>query len=224
MLKKCQEIVIMHYKRLSLSKVNLLVLTLLTLFIAGCGSLSRQDSLSADNLPATAPDFNYLIGPGDRLNVFVWRNPDVSVTNIPVMPDGRISSPLVGDMIASGKTPIQLAKDIEEVLAEVIKNPLVTVTVTNYVGGYEQQVRVVGEATTPRALPYNNDMTLLDVMIAVGGLTEFAAGNKAIIVRNVSGAEQQFNVKLEDLIKGGDISANVKVAPGDIIVIPESLF
>ena len=214
----------MIHKRLSLSKVNLLVLTLLTLFIAGCGSLSRQDSLSADNLPATAPDFNYLIGPGDRLNVFVWRNPDVSATGIPVMPDGRISTPLAGDMKASGKTPIQLAKDIEEVLAEVIKNPLVTVTVTDYVGGYEQQVRVVGEATTPRALPYNNDMTLLDVMIAVGGLTEFAAGNKAIIVRNVNGAEQQFNVKLEDLIKGGDISANVKVAPGDIIVIPESLF
>ena len=127
-------------------------------------------------------------------------------------------------MMASGKTPKELADDIEVVLGEVIKNPLVTVTVTNYIGGYNQQVRVVGEATTPRALPYNNDMTLLDVMIAVGGLTEFAAGNRAVIVRKMDGVEKQYNVRLEDLLKGGDISANVKVAPGDIIVIPESLF
>ncbi|MFT7461004.1 MAG: polysaccharide export outer membrane protein [Planctomycetota bacterium] len=211
-------------KRLSLSIMKLLPLIFLTLLMTGCGSLGKQDALSADNLPAIDADFNYLIGPGDRLNVFVWRNPDVSVTGIPVMPDGRISTPLVGDMTASGKTPLQLAKDIEGVLSEVIKNPLVTVTVASYVGGYEQQIRVVGEAATPSALPYSNDMTLLDVMIAVGGLTEFAAGNKARLVRKVNGAEQEFNVRLEDLLKGGDIKANVKVAPGDIIVIPESLF
>ena len=214
----------MKHKRSLFSRMNLFALVLLTLFMTGCGSFNRQDILSADNLPATTPDFDYLIGPGDRLNIFVWQNPEVSVNGIPVMPDGRISAPLAGDMKANGKTPIQLAKDIEEVLAEVIKNPLVTVTVVNYVGGYEQQVRVVGEATTPKALPYNDNMTMLDVMIAVGGLTQFAAGNKAIIVRQVNGTEQHFNVKLEDLLKGGDINANVRVAPGDIIVIPESLF
>ena len=214
----------MPSKKLSYSRAKLIVLVLLTLVLSGCASLNRQDSLSADNLPTVAPDFDYLIGPGDRLNVFVWRNPDVSVQNVPVMPDGRISTPLVSDMVASGKTPVQLAKEIEVVLAEVIKNPLVTITVTNYVGGYQQQVRVVGEATRPIALPYNNGMTLLDVMIAVGGLTEFAAGNRASIVRQVNGSDQQYNVRLEDLLKGGDISANVKVAPGDIIVIPESLF
>ncbi len=214
----------MTRKIFSTSRLYIFFLIILVLGISGCESFNSTHSMSADNLPATSPDFNYLIGPGDRLNVFVWRNPDVSVSGIPVMPDGRISTPLAGDMTASGKTPIQLANDIEAVLAEVIKNPLVTVTVIDYVGGYEQQVRVVGEAATPRALPYSNDMTLLDVMIAVGGLTEFAAGNKASIVRKVNGAEQQFNVRLEDLLKGGDIKANVKVAPGDIIVIPESLF
>ncbi len=214
----------MSKKRLPLSISNLLVSVLLTLTIAGCGSLGGEHALSADKLPAATPEFDYLIGPGDSLNIFVWRNPDVSVTGIPVMPDGRISTPLVGDMTASGKTPIQLAKDIEEVLSEVIKNPLVTVTVARYVGGYAQQIRVVGEAATPSALPYSNGMTLLDVMIAVGGLTEFAAGNRASLVRKVNGAEQQFKLRLEDLLKGGDIKANVKVAPGDIIVIPESLF
>ncbi|NKB37593.1 MAG: sugar ABC transporter substrate-binding protein [Gammaproteobacteria bacterium] len=214
----------MGLHKLALSNLNLSLLAIIILITAGCNMTGAKNSLSVDQMPASAPEFDYLIGPGDRLNIFVWRNADVSADGIPVMPDGRISSPLVGDMIASGKTPIQLAKNIEEVLSEVIKNPLVTVTVTNYVGGYAQQVRVVGEATTPRALPYNNNMTLLDVMIAVGGLTEFAAGNKAVIVREVNGVETQFNVKLEDLLKGGDISANAKVAPGDIVVIPESLF
>jgi len=187
----------MSYKKMLILRLRLLTMISLMLLIAGCGSLSRQDFLPASDLPAVASDFEYLIGPGDRLNVFVWRNPDVSVTGIPVMPDGRISTPLVGEIRASGKTPVQLAKDIEEVLAEVIKNPLVTITVSSYVGGYEQQVRVVGEAAVPRALPYSNGMTLLDVMIAVGGLTEFAAGNKASIVRKINGIEQQYNIRLE---------------------------
>ena len=199
-------------------------LLILIFILSGCTDFSRQDYLSADELPSVATDFDYLIGPGDRLNIFVWRNSDVSVSGIPVMPDGRISTPLVGEMQANGKTPIQLAEDIETELSKLIKNPIVTVTVANYVGGYNQQVRVVGEAATPRALPYNKGMTLLDVMIEVGGLTEFAAGNRATIVRRLNGQEQQFNVKLEDLLKGGDIRANVNVAPGDIIVIPESLF
>ncbi|MFQ5686359.1 MAG: XrtA/PEP-CTERM system exopolysaccharide export protein, partial [Candidatus Scalindua sp.] len=160
------------------------------------------------------------------LQIFVWRNPDLSTTKepIPVRPDGRISSPLVEDMVASGKTPSQLARDIEKVLAQYIKEPLVTVTIMRFVGGFQQQIRVVGEAAEPRALPYRRNMSLLDVMIAVGGLTEFAAGNKASIVRNVNGQQKQIKVRLEDLIKGGDISANIPMFPGDIVVIPESLF
>lgn len=208
----------------SLNRYHIFTILLFVALTSGCQTFNNSNVLSVDQMVDSGADFDYLIGPGDRLNIFVWRNPDVSANGIPVMPDGRISSPLVGDLVATGKTPIQLAKEIEEILAEVIKNPLVTVTVVQYVGEYKQQVRVVGEATTPRALPYNSNMTLLDVMIAVGGLTEFAAGNKATIVRQSDGVEKQYNVKIEDLLKGGDIKANVKVAPGDIIVIPESLF
>ena len=212
-----------HPKLLFARRAGFSFLILMAAILTGCQTSPTAPPLSADISSAT-PEFDYLIGPGDRLNIFVWRNPDVSVNNIPVMPDGKISSPLVGEIVASGKTPAQLGDDIESVLAEVIKQPLVTVTVINYVGGYEQQVRVVGEATAPAALPYSTDMTLLDVMIAVGGLTEFAAGNKATIVRRVNGGEKLYNVRLDDLLKGGDISANVRVAPGDILVIPESLF
>ena len=206
---------------LYLRSVFVMFLALLPL---GCETLYNSNSLPAASMSATTGEYDYLIGPGDQLNIFVWRNEDVSASGIPVLPDGRISSPLVGEIMASGKTPRKLAAEITEVLSEVIKNPFVTVTVSNYVGGYKQQVRVVGEATRPIAIPYSNGMTLLDVMIAVGGLTEFAAGNRAIIVRNVNGVEQQYNVKLDDLLKGGDITANVDISPGDILVIPESLF
>jgi polysaccharide export outer membrane protein len=169
-------------------------------------------------------NFDYTLAPGDRINIFVWRNPEVSTTDIPVRPDGRISSPLVEDLMASGKTPTQLANNIEEILSKYIKDPFVTVTVVDFVGGFQQQIRVVGEAATPQALPYRANMTLLDVMITVGGLTEFAAGNKAKIVRNEDGRQSELNVRINDLLKGGDISANVPVHPGDIIVIPESFF
>jgi polysaccharide export outer membrane protein len=166
---------------------------------------------------------NYLIGPGDTLNVFVWRNPEVSMV-VPVRPDGKISTPLVDDMVASGKTPTQLARDIEKVLSKYIQDPSVSVIVTSFVGPYQQQVRVVGEAVKPQALPYREGMTLLDVIIAVGGLTDFASGNKATIVRTVDGKQKQFHVRLDDLINGGDISANVNMLPGDILIVPESLF
>ena len=209
--------------RMVYSQTTRILLCLVLAGTAGCGFLQKQEAIPAEQ--AQAPDsYDYTIGPGDRLNIFVWRNPDVSIGDVPVRPDGKISSPLVEDMVASGKTPTELAEDIEEVLSEVIKDPFVTVTVTQFVGQYNQQVRVVGEATQPSALPYSNDMTLLDVMIEVGGLTEFAAGNKANIVRTVNGEQQLFNVRLEDLLRDGDISANVKVYPGDIIVIPETLF
>ena len=165
---------------------------------------------------------SYLIGSGDMLNIFVWGNEELS-TVVPVRPDGRITTPLVEDVQASGKTPTQLARDIEKQLAKYVKKPVVTVTVTNFIGRYSEQIRVVGEAAQPRSLPYTDKMTLLDVMIAVGGLTEFAAGNRASIIRKVNGEQQQIPIRIDDLIRGGDITANFIIYPGDIIIIPESL-
>lgn len=172
---------------------------------------------------AAAPQVEYLIGPGDSLNITVWRNPDVSIT-LPVRPDGRISTPLVEDMPAANKTPTQLARDIEKALAKYIQDPVVTVMVMAFGGPYSQQVRVIGQAAKPLAMQYRENMTLMDMMIAVGGITDFAAGNKAVIVRTVNGKQEQFRVRLEDLIRGGDISANVQIMPGDILIIPESFF
>ncbi|MGH8652409.1 MAG: XrtA/PEP-CTERM system exopolysaccharide export protein [Gammaproteobacteria bacterium] len=167
--------------------------------------------------------YEYIVGPGDQLSIFVWQNPDIS-NSVPVRPDGKVSMPLVEDLVASGKTPNQLAREIEEVLAEYIKDPLVTVTVVGFVGEATEQVRVVGEAAKPLALPYRTDMTLLDVMIAVGGLTEFAAANRATLIRSSSSGQERITIRLEDLMKDGDISANLKMMPGDVLLIPESWF
>ncbi|MCS0584445.1 polysaccharide export protein [Massilia pinisoli] len=168
-------------------------------------------------------DSQYLIGPGDSVNIIVWRNPEVSMS-VPVRPDGKITTPLVEDLPAAGKTSTALARDIEKALSKYIQQPVVTVIVTNFVGNYNEQIRVIGQAAKPQALPYRRDMSLMDVMIAVGGTTEFAAGNRAKLIRNVDGKQQQFNVRLDDLIKDGDISANVPMRAGDILVIPESFF
>ncbi len=165
----------------------------------------------------------YRIGPGDSLEIFVWRNPDLTAT-VTVRPDGRITVPLINDLEASGKTPTELARDIEKALAVYVQDPLVTVVVTGFVGTFEQQVRVVGAAANPAAIPYRANMTLLDVIINVGGLSETAAGNRAKLIRVVGGRQQEFAIRLDDLIKSGDISANVKVYPGDIIIIPEAFF
>jgi polysaccharide export outer membrane protein len=195
------------------------VLVVLLLFtVSGCGAFRKQQ------VAEPAGEYEYLVGPGDTLNIFVWRNEEISVTGVPVRPDGMISSPLVEDMPASGKTPAQLARDIESVLSKYVKDPLVTITVTNFSGEFNQQVRVVGEAVSPQAIPFRKNMTVLDVMIAAGGLTEFAAGNKATLIRNASGKQVEIKVRLEDLLKDGDITANVRVAPGDILIIPESFF
>ena len=199
-----------------------LLLFLSAVVMSGCAVPLKGDP--ATTQITSEEDYQYFIGPGDRLDIFVWRNPELSVTNIPVRPDGRISSPLVEDILASGKTPIGLARDIESKLREYIKDPLVTVTITDFTGRLEQQIRVIGEAAQPMSIPYSRNMTLLDAMIAVGGLTEFAAGNRAVIVRNINGGQDQIRVRLEDLIKDGDISANIGLAPGDILVIPESMF
>ncbi len=188
--------------------------------VAACAQLPEAPAAAPAEQAAT-PD--YLIGPGDQVEIFVWRNPELSLT-LPVRPDGRISVPLIEDLPATGKTPTALARDIESVLKQYVQDPIVTVIVTGFVGPFNQQVRVVGEATQPQALPYREKMTVLDVMISVGGLTEFAAGNRAVVVRHVDGAEQAFRVRLDDLLRDGDVSANVAMLPGDVLIIPQSWF
>jgi len=174
-------------------------------------------------LQTASYDWNYLVGPGDNVSVFVWRNPEVS-GSFPVRPDGKMTMNLVEDLPASGKTPSQLARDIEKALSKYIQEPIVTVIVGGGVGPFDQQIRVVGEAAKPQALNYREKMSLIDLMISVGGLTDFAAGNKAYILRTQDGKQAQLGVRLEDLLRGGDIKANVEMRPGDVLVIPESLF
>ncbi len=187
--------------------------------LGGCAA--RSDLPPA---PATAatPEYNYIIGPLDTLNVVVWRNPDLSTT-VTVRPDGKITVPLAEDLVAIGKDSTTLARDIEKALSKYVRDPVVTVMVTGFIGPFSEQIRVIGEAAKPQVLPYRQKMTLLDVMIAVGGVTEFAAGNRAIILRTSEG-NKQYSVRLDDLLKDGDVSANVEVKPGDVLVIPQSWF
>ncbi|MGC3961858.1 MAG: polysaccharide export protein [Rhodocyclaceae bacterium] len=174
--------------------------------------------------PATAssPEYNYIIGPGDQVSIAVWRNPELS-TSVPVRPDGKITTPLVEDLPAAGKDASALARDIEKSLAKYIREPVVTVIVTSFIGPYSEQIRVVGEAAKPQVLAYRQKMSLLDVMIAVGGMTDFADGNHATILRTSEG-NKQYSVRLSDLLRNGDVSANVEVKPGDVLVIPQSWF
>lgn len=197
-----------------------LTLLLISIGIGACGLFNKEAKLAV----TPEQEYEYLIGPEDVLDVFVRGNPDVSVKEVPVRPDGKISAPLVGDMVASGKTAKQLGKEIEQALSTYIKDPLVTITVIKFKGGYEQQIKVVGEATKPKALPYQKNMSLLDVLIQVEGLTTYADGNAAKLIRRVNGEEVEVKLRLEDLIKRGDMSANMQVSPGDIIIIPEAWF
>ena len=190
----------------------------LMLGLGGCGTVYPPLAKNGGGI-----DTPYLVGPGDTVNIVVWRSPELSMS-IPVRPDGKISSPLVEDLQASGKTATQLARDIEKVLAKYIQSPVATVIVTNFVGPYNQQVRVIGEAAKPQELAYREYMTLLDVMIAVGGITDFADGNQASILRTGGGKTQQFGVRLKDLVRRGDLSANVAMRPGDVLIIPQSFF
>jgi polysaccharide export outer membrane protein len=173
-------------------------------------------------IDAQTADYNYRIGPLDTVNVIVWRNSDLSIV-VPVRPDGKITTPLVDDMVAIGKTPTELERDIEKALTKFIRDPVVTIVVTNFAGPVNEQIRVTGEATKPQIMPYRKNMTLLDVMIAVGGLTDFADGNAATIYRVADGGKI-YSVRLRDLVKRGDISANVEMKPGDILIIPQSWF
>lgn len=172
--------------------------------------------------PATTVSPDYIIGPGDSLQVFVWRSPELSTT-VPVRPDGKISTPLVEDMIAVGKTPSQLARDIEKVLGEYIRSPQVNVIVSVPVSAFSQ-IKVIGQVTNPQSMPYREGMRVLDVVLAAGGLAEFAAGNRAKVVRKEDGKEKEIRVKLDDLINKGQMKHNLALRPGDVLVVPESYF
>lgn len=206
----------------SIARLRCALVAAAAALITACGTNSSGTPAESLATP-TAGAYDYIIGPGDNLNIFVWRNPELS-NSVPVRPDGKISVPLVEDLTASGKTATELAREIEGSLSQFVKEPLVTVIVSGFSGVYDTQVRVVGEATTPTALPYTANMSVLDVMIAVGGLTEFADGNRSRLVRYIDGQPKSATVRLEDLIRDGDISANVLLAPGDVLIIPEAWF
>lgn len=168
-------------------------------------------------------DYKYLIGPGDSVNIFVWRNPELS-GSFSVRPDGMITTKLIEDIEVTGRTPTQLARELEEQLSVYINNPRVSVTIGGYVGPFSEQVRVIGEATNPRAVNYKENMTLLDLMISVGGITEFADGNNTQLIRIENGEQKVYRVFIDDLIRDGDISKNVDMLPGDILIVPEAWF
>lgn len=200
----------------------------LALFCASLAGLTACDGLQT--LPPTITPVDaeslkdaYRIGSDDSLQIFVWRQPELS-TSVSVRPDGRITIPLIEDLPATGKTPTELARDVEKALGTYIQDPIVTVIVRGFVGPYEDRIRIVGEAQRPQTLSYRSTMTLLDVMIAVGGITDFAAGNRATLTRTIAGKSQTYRLLLDDLLRDGDLSANVRIFPGDVIVIPEAWF
>ncbi len=197
----------------------LFALLVAPLVLTGCSSAPELSG------PERFPDqdYTYVIGPGDTMEIFVWGNEELTTNGI-VRPDGKFTTRLVEDLEASGKTSTQLARDIEKAYGEYVKHPVVSVILNGFVGVPDQQVRVVGEATQPTSVPYRKHMTLLDLMIAVGGMTEFAYGNGSILVRNDNGNLGSYGLRLDDLLKDGDISANLNLMPGDIVIITESWF
>lgn len=201
--------------------VRLLVVTSVALVLGACGGGSTSvANIDRANEPASD---NYIIGAGDGLQVFVWGHDDLT-TVVSVRPDGNISTPLVEDLKAAGKTPTELARAIEVSLSEYVRSPTVTIIVQQFVGEYDRQIRVVGQATEPMSLNYRSGITLLDVMIEVGGLSEFASGNKSKIIRKENGSDVVINVRIKDLLNKGDMSQNVRLMPGDVLIIPESVF
>ncbi len=195
--------------------------------VAGCASTANGPALPAATFVSNQqdPGEQYLIGPLDQLTIFVWRNPELGA-KVQVRPDGRITTPLIADLPATGKTPAQLADDIKVALTKYVSDPLVSVMVDNFSGTYSQQVRVVGATDKPASLPYRANMTLLDAMIAVGGLSQYASGDRAKLVRfdKATGKQHEYPLQIAKLVKHGDVKANVKLEPGDVIIIPESMF
>ena len=213
----------------SLSLWFTLLLSLATLACTSSPPPVEKPSPSAAAIPPVVPKVTaqpvaaaYIIGPGDSLEVFVWRNPELSST-VPVRPDGKISTPLVEDMVAVGKTPTQLARDIEKVLAEYVKSPQVNVIVTLPVSAFSQ-VKIIGQVLKPQSLPYRDGMTVLDALLSVGGLGPYAAGNRAKVVRSEGGKQTEISVNLEKIVDKGDMTQNIKLQPGDVIVVPETHF
>lgn len=210
----------MKRRRFSIRRI-VLALAAVGTALAGCSSPQPSE---VQMPPAAEPvQSEYRIGPGDTLQIFVWNHPELSLT-VPVRPDGLLSTPLVENVKAEGKTPSELSKDLETAMGEYVRSPKVNVIVTGFQGSLEDRIRVVGAATQPQTLPYRAGMTLVDVMVAVGGLSEFAAGNRAVIARREGDKQYRIPVKLNDLLNRGDISADVPVRPGDVIIIPESRF
>lgn len=197
-------------------------LSITCLAIVGCSNPLPTATTRA-SLTTDVDDYQYLIGPGDQVSIFVWRNAEIS-GNFTVRPDGKVTTSLVEDIEVSGRTPTMLARQLEEQLSVYINNPRVTVSVSRFNGPFSEQVRVIGEAGNPRAVNYTQHMTLLDLMIEVGGLTEFANGNNAKLIRVINNEQVTFNIAIEDLIKDGDISQNVDILPGDVLIIPEAWF
>jgi polysaccharide export outer membrane protein len=197
----------------------------LTLCLVGMPGHARAAVQGAQSTASKAhkTESSYIIGPGDVLGIFVWQNPDLSEKAVPVRPDGRISTPLISSIMAAGKTPMQLAQDMDKVLSKYIRSPRVTVIV-NKALGVLSEVQVIGQVAHPESLPYHEGMTVLDLVLAAGGLTPYAAGNDAKLERKVDGRVQVVRVRLSSLLNNGDLSQNLKIKPGDILVVPESFF
>jgi polysaccharide export outer membrane protein len=203
---------------------QLFLLSFGLIVMAGCSSNSTlPEATTRPSLTTSIDNYKYLIGPGDDVNIFVWRNPEVS-GSFTVRPDGMITTSLVEDLQVSGKTPTALAREVEKELSKYLRDPIVTVSVGRFSGPYSEQVRVIGEATSPQAISYQEDMTLLDLMVAVGGITEFANGDGSKLIRVENGIQKEYILNIDRLIKEGDISANVDILPGDILIIPEAWF
>ena len=205
-----------------------LAVSVSALALAGCAGTPRTgNTLPAASFVASSDDVtdSYVIGPLDELRIFVWRNEELGA-QVQVRPDGRITTPLISDMVAAGKTPAQLAEDIRLALGQYIQEPLVSVMISRFQGTFSQQVRIVGATERPASLPYRANMTLLDAMIAVGGLSEFAAGDRARLIRHdrTTGQQREYDLRIARLLRRGDTSANVRLEPGDVIIIPESMF
>jgi polysaccharide export outer membrane protein len=221
-------------KKMAQPSYKVLILIMCSLVFAGCSYPPLKNDATLSD------DYTYIIGPGDNVNIFVWGHPDVSMS-VPVRPDGKITLPLVEDVVAIGKTPYEMARTMEKELGVYIRDPKVVVMVTGFQGVYEQQVRIVGQIGggssgssgsggsggsrySGQTVPYEKGMTLLDLVIIIGQIGQYADGNRASIIRNVNGKPQQFGVKMDDLIEDADMSLNVKIMPGDILVIPEAFF
>ena len=204
--------------------LKVITLVIITTIMTACSSYHTLPSATLHSSDTVnIKDYKYLIGPGDSVQIFVWRNPEVSGA-FKVRPDGMITTSLAEDIPVSGKTPTELARTIEKILGAFLRDPIVTVTVNNFISPFSEQIRVIGEAATPKAINYTQNMTLLDVMIQVGGLTEFADGDDAVLVRIENGEQKQYQISIDELIQEGNIAANVDMLPGDIIIVPEAWF